>query len=73
MAGTENLTLSLSHEFKSRFEDGVAEVTHVRVKGDEEKIYASFEAHEEIRLPVPKILEWLEARRRFFTFTPSPQ
>ena len=66
------MTLSLSHEFRSRFEDGVAEVTHVRVKGDEEKIFASFEAHEEIRLPVPKILEWLEARRASFTPLFSP-
>ncbi len=59
VAGAEHSTVSLVHAFKSRFESGVAAVTHVRVKG-EETVLATFAEAEEVRLPMMKVLEWLD-------------
>ena len=59
IAAAEHLSFNIAHEFKSRFESGVAEVTHVRIKENEEEILATFEKGEDVRLPVPTVLEWL--------------
>jgi hypothetical protein len=59
VAGVEHSTVSLVHAFKSRFESGVPAVTHVRVKG-EETVLATFAEAEEVRLPMMKVLEWLD-------------
>ena len=60
VAAAEHLTFSASHAYESRFKSGVADVTHVRVGEDEESILATFGKGEEVKIPIVKMLQWLD-------------
>ena len=62
IVGAEHLTFAASHTFESRFLEGatVPDVTHVRVSGNEEEILATFGRGEDVKIPVAKLLEWLD-------------
>ena len=62
IAGAEHLTFSASHAFESRFQSGptIPDVTHVRVFGNEEETLATFGRDEDVKIPVAKLLEWLD-------------
>lgn len=62
IAGAEHLTFSASHAFESRFQSGptIPDVTHVRVSGNEEETLATFGRGEDVKIPVAKLLEWLD-------------
>ena len=62
IAGAEHLTFSASHAFEARFKEGVIapDVTRVRVAGNEEETLATFGRGEDVKIPVAKLLEWLD-------------
>ena len=62
IAGAEHLTFSASHAFEARFKEGVIapDVTRVRVAGNEEETLATFGRDEDVKIPVAKLLEWLD-------------
>ena len=60
VAAAEHLTFSASHAYESRFKSGVADVTHVRVGEDEESILATFGKGEDVKIPIVKMLQWLD-------------
>lgn len=62
IVGAEHLTFAASHTFESRFLEGatVPDVTHVRVSGNEEETLATFGRGEDVKIPVAKLLEWLD-------------
>ena len=62
IVGAEHLTCAASHTFESRFREARErpDVTHVRVSGNEEEILATFGRGEDVKIPVAKLLEWLD-------------